>query len=590
MLKNLRKLNHYLIRYKWRLLLGVLFVALSNYFKALVPQSIRDALNFSLEQIEGYKLNPSEAAMSEISGSLLKYALVVIGLTIMMGIFMYFMRQTVIVVSRLIEYDLRKDIYDHYQKMDLAFFKRNKTGDLMARITEDVTKVRMYLGPAILYGINLSTLFVVVIYAMIKVSPSLTLWTLLPLPFLSLSIYLVSSVIHKRSEQIQIQLSKLNSIAQEIFSGIRVIKSYSKEEEFQSYFDQECQHYKDKSMSLAKVNALFFPLMILLISLSTLLTIYMGGVYVSRGLISPGNVAEFVIYVNYLTWPFTAVGWIASIIQQAEASQKRINEFLEEEPLITSPTIEKKGLKGNIKFENVTFTYPDSGQIALKNVSFELKSGEKMAILGKTASGKTTIADLVLRMYDIDSGRISIDGVDIKQHDLYNLRQKIGYVPQDVFLFSDSIEDNIRFVNEKINADDVKKYAGFASIDKDIEGLPEAYQTMVGERGVTLSGGQKQRISIARAFIQNPDIILLDDCLSAVDTDTEQRILGYLSEMIEDKTAVIITHRIHSHIAYDKIIILNDGRIVEEGSHAELMGLNGEYAEMYHRQHLQEES
>ena len=503
---------------------------------------------------------------------------------------MYWMRQTVIVVSRLIEYDLRKDIFVQYEKLDLAFFKRNKTGDLMSRITEDVTKVRMYLGPAILYGMNLISLFVVVIYSMIKVSPGLTLWTLLPLPFLSLSIYFVSSIINKRSEIIQRQLAKLTSIAQEVFSGIRVVKSYAREEAFQDHFEEECEDYMQKSLSLARINALFFPLMILLISLSTLLTIYIGGIYVQRGLITPGNIAEFVIYVNYLTWPFTSVGWIASIIQQAEASQKRINEFMEQEPTVINNNDVKSPIQGDIVFDKVSFTYPDTGIKALNNVSFSIKKGEKMAIVGRTASGKSTIADLLLRMYDCDGGNILVDGIDITKHNLSSLRSAIGYVPQDVFLFSDTIMDNINFASDAVDQVDVIKYAEYAAIHSDIKSLPSAYQTLVGERGVTLSGGQKQRISIARALIKDPEIVILDDSLSAVDTGTEQHILGYLSGTLADKTSIIITHRIHSHLRFDKIIVLDEGSIIEEGNHDQLMALKGLYYEMVERQIHEEDS
>jgi len=427
------------------LLLGIVFVTLSNYFKVLIPQEIRNALDFVYARLQEKE---SGVAVEIPTDELLRFALTVVGFSIMMGIFMYLMRQTIIVMSRLIEYDMRKEIFTNYESQDINFFKRWKTGDLMSRVSEDVSKVRMYLGPAILYGINLSTMTIIVLYSMFKVSPKLTLYTLLPLPFLSISIYIVSRMINKRSELIQKQIARLTSISQEVFSGIRIVKSYAKEKQFADFFESETQLYKDKSMDLARVNALFFPLMIMLISLSSLLTIYIGGILVNKGEISNGHIAEFIIYVNYLTWPFTAVGWIASIVQQAEASQKRINEILQITPAITNENQEEYPVKGKIEFKNVSFSYPDTGIQAMKNASFVLEPGEKLMVLGKTASGKTTLADLILRMYDVDSGQILIDDVDVREHNLDVLRQKIGYVPQDVFLFSDNIENNIIFGND----------------------------------------------------------------------------------------------------------------------------------------------
>ncbi len=587
-MKHLATLNHYLYRYKWRLLLGVCFVALSNVFKVLVPQSVRNGLNYVTDAIKEYDLAPAaeKAGFSEIvDATLFKFGLTVIGFTILTGIFMYFMRQTIIVVSRLIEYDMRKDLFAHYEKLDTAFYKRNKTGDLMSRITEDVSKVRMYLGPALLYGINLSTLFIVVIYAMLQVSLKLTLWTLLPLPFLSVSIYLVSSMIHKKSELIQIQLAKLNSISQEVFSGIRVVKSYNKETQFVAHFDEACAEYKSKSLALAKVNALFYPLMILLIGISVMITVYVGGVEVSKGNITYGNIAEFIIYVNYLTWPFTSVGWIASLIQQADASQKRINAFLNTEASISNGQDILEEISGDIHFKNVNFTYPDTGIHAIKNLNLQIKKGEKVAIIGRTAAGKSTLADLLLRMYDIDQGQISIGGKNINELNLQSLRNGIGYVPQDVFLFSDTIENNIRFGHAEASLEEIKQYAQYASVHHEIEKLSNKYQTLVGERGVTLSGGQKQRVSIARAFIKDPEIIILDDCLSAVDANTEKVVLEYLSEVIKNKTAIIITHRIYGLLSFDKILVLDDGEIIENGTHEELMELKGHYFDLYEHQH-----
>lgn len=581
-MKNLKYLNKYFLKYKWHLGLGIIFVTLNNYFKSLIPQEIREALDYVLNQVQIIKDQGETSA--NLNAEILKFAGIVIGLALVMGVFMFLMRQTIIVMSRLIEYDIRKEIFAHYEKMDIAFFKRNRTGDLMSRISEDVGKVRMYLGPALLYGINLTTLFVLVIYSMIKVNPTLTLWTLLPLPFLSISIYFVSSLINKRSEYIQIQLAKLNSIAQEVYSGIKVVKSYSKEDQFRGYFSKESEEFKEKSLSLARVNALFFPLMILLISISTLITVFIGALQVKKGLATPGNIAEFVIYVNYLTWPFTVIGWIASIIQQAEASQKRINEFLEEEPAIVNPPNGETELTGDIVFKNVSFTYPDTGVKALSNVSFTITKGQKMAIVGKTASGKSTIADLLLRMYDIDTGEIQIGGHNIQHIDLNSLRSGIGYVPQDVFLFSDTIANNIKFGKRDASSEEIKEFADYASVHEDILKLPESYTTKIGERGVTLSGGQKQRVSIARALIKNPEIVVLDDALSAVDTTTEQQINNYLNSALANRTCINITHRIHNLMDYDLIIVLDKGEIIESGTHSDLIGLNGQYAEMYHQQ------
>lgn len=583
-MKNLRYLNKFFFRYKWRFLLGVLFVGLSNYFLVLVPQTIRKALDFILEKTS------QDTAVSgtffEIYGhDILRFSGIVIGLSLLMGFFLYCMRKTIIVMSRLIEYDLRKEIYLHYQKLDLAFYKKNRTGDLMARISEDVSKVRMYLGPAIMYGINVTLRFGLVIFTMFEVNSTLSFYTLLPLPFLSISIYYVSSIIHDRSDLIQKQLARLNSVSQEVYSGIRIIKSYVKEEQFGQHFANESDNYKEKALDLAKVNALFFPLMILLVSLSTLLTIYIGGRLVFDQQITAGNLAEFVIYINYLTWPITSIGWIASIIQQAEASQARINNMLETKPEIVSESEETDPVQGRIEFKNVSFVYPDTGIEALKNVSFKLEPGEKMAIVGKTASGKSTIADLLLRFYDCTQGEILIDGVDIKRRNLYHMRERIAYVPQNVFLFSDSIEDNIKFGSTESSFEDVQKYSENAAIRSDIMKLPEKFNTMVGERGVTLSGGQKQRVSIARALIKNPDIVILDDCLSAIDANTEHKILNYLQDSLKDKTSIIITHRLSSLLEFDKIIVLEEGMIVDSGTHDDLMRRPGYYQDLIRLQY-----
>ncbi len=591
-MKNLQHLNKYFYKYRVRFGLGIIFVALSNYFGVLIPQKIREALDFVQDKIIAYKgaeEGMKEVVYSELGDALLTFAAVVIGFSILKGIFMYFMRQTIIVMSRLIEYDLRKEIFGHMEMMDLAYFKRNKTGDFMSRISEDVSKVRMYLGPAILYGINLVTLFSLTIFAMFKVSVTLSLYTLIPLPFLSLTIYYVSSKINFRSSLIQKQLSQLTSNAQEVFSGIRVIKSYVKENQFGKYFEEECEDFKSKSLDLARISAFFFPVMIFMISASTLIVVYVGGLEVAKGNITTGNIAEFIIYVNMLTWPVTSIGWIASLIQQAEASQERINELLNEESTLDRSGVSTENLEGDIRFENVSFTYPDTGIEALKNISFHLKKGEKMAIIGKTASGKSTIADLILRMYDVTEGKLMIDNQNVKSVNLDNLRRKIGYVPQDVFLFSDSVTNNISFGVGEVDQSKAEKYAAHAAIHNEISNLPEGYQTMMGERGVTLSGGQKQRISIARAFIKDPDIVILDDCLSAVDTDTEQQIMQYLNVALKNRTSIIITHRIHNLMEFDKILVLEDGKIAEIGTHDELIASGGYYKEMLEQQSISEE-
>ena len=591
-MKELFVLNKYFVKYKWHFLFGIVFVALSNYFRVLQPQMIREALDLVMENIALYRQLDGFELQRELF-NLLGFTLLIFGglvlvLALIMGLFMYFMRQTIIVMSRLIEYDMRKELFNHYERLDLAFYKKNNTGDLMSRITEDVNKVRMYLGPAILYFINLVSLFVFVIYSMLQVSVELSLYVLAPLPFLSLSIYYVSSLINKRSTIIQQQLATLNSTAQEVYSGIRVVKSYVQEKPMSRFFSGQSQNYMDKSMDLAKINALFFPLMMLLVGVSTILTVFIGGLQVVKGTVTPGNIAEFVIYVNMLTWPVTAIGWIASIVQQAAASQKRINEFLKTKPAIVSPKSKDTAIKGTVTFDQVTFVYPDTGIKALENVSFELNPGEKMAIIGRTGSGKTTIADLLLRMYDVSEGQISIDGEDIRKKDLFSLRRNIGYVPQDIFLFSDTISKNVAFGKKDAEQEEIEQFSKYAAVYEDIKGLSQGFDTLVGERGVTLSGGQKQRVSIARALIKKPDVIVLDDCLSAVDTNTEAQILGYFNESLQDKTTIIITHRIYAHLRFDKIIVLDEGRIVEQGNHETLLANKGYYFDLYEKQRMEE--
>ncbi|MEO1261015.1 MAG: ABC transporter ATP-binding protein [Bacteroidota bacterium] len=594
-MRHLYYLNKFFYKYRFRFGLGILFIFISNYFLSLQPQVIRQALDMVIDNIAMYRMYEGFDLQKEVFAYfgkvLLFFGLLVVGLALLMGSFLFMVRQTVIVMSRLIEYDLKKEIFDHYEKLHLSFYKTNSTGDLMARIVEDVSKVRMYLGPALLYGINLVALFSLVIYSMLRVSPELTLYCLAPLPVLSLSIYYVSYLIHQRSEKIQRQLSHLTSITQEVYSGIRVVKSYVQEKPMNEYFKEETQVYMDRSLSLARVNAFFHPTMLVLIGLSTIITVYFGGIQVAKGNITTGNIAEFIIYVNMLTWPVTALGWISSIIQQASASQKRINEFLNIEPQIINPVQEEQkhlGLKGSIEFKDVSFTYPHTGTKALKNLSFSLRPGQKMAIIGRTGSGKSTVGDLLVRMYDANEGQVLIDGREIREHDLSNLRTSIGYVPQDVFLFSDTISNNVRFGKPDASQDEIEQFTKYAAIHNELAELPEGYDTMVGERGVTLSGGQKQRVSIARALIKEPDIVILDDCLSAVDTNTEKQILGYLRENLADKTAIIITHRIYSLLNFDKIIILDDGQIVQEGTHEQLLQKDGYYREQFEKQIAEE--
>jgi len=593
-MKHLYYLFKFFWIYRWRFLLGIVFVGLANWFRVLQPQVIREALDTVIAQAKYYKEHGGIAAhpdaFSDLSAEIARFGGAVIGLALLMGLFMFFMRQTIIVMSRLIEYDMRKEVFAHYEALDLAFYKRNATGDLMSRISEDVSKVRMFLGPTILYGLDLIFLFVLAISSMLRVSVTLTLWSLLPLPFLSISIYWVSTIINKRSEKIQQQLATLTSTAQEVYSGIRVVKSYVHEQSMGRWFADQSEEFRQKSLKLVRVDAFFFPLMSLLIGTSIIITVYVGGLQVIAGNLTAGNIAEFVIYINMLTWPVTAIGWIASLTQQAAASQKRINEFLKTQPAITNQAPPRPAgqaipaLKGHIRFEQVSFVYPDTGIQALNNVSFEVLPGQRLAIVGRTGSGKTSIADLMVRMYDVTGGRILIDGLDIRAHDLFHLRRSIGYVPQDVFLFSDSVMGNIAFGKDSITREEAEFFAKSAAVHDEIQGLPQGYDTIVGERGVTLSGGQKQRVSIARAFAKNPDIVILDDCLSAVDTNTESQILGYMESALSDKTAIIITHRIYGMLQFDKIIVLDDGGVAEEGTHEELLSRGGYYAEMFEKQ------
>lgn len=597
-MKHLAYLNKYFLRYKWHLGLGILFVTVSNLFAIFPAQIIRHAFDVVAETISVYKLFSGFEMQSPLydllAKTLLIFGIVVLSLALLKGVFMFFMRQTIIVMSRHIEFDLKNDIYAQYQKLSLAFFKRNNTGDLMARISEDVSRSRMYIGPAIMYSINLIVLSGLCIWAMLNVSAELTMYVLLPLPVLSVAIYYVSTMIDLKSEEVQAQLSRLSTFVQEMFSGIRVIKAYTREQAMEKEFIRETAAYKNKSMELVKINSLFFPIMLLLIGLSTLLTVYIGGRQTVAGKITAGNIAEFIIYVNMLTWPFTAVGWVTSIIQRAAASQRRINEFLLLKPEIENPSLAHTEIKGEIVFDNVNFVYPDSGIVALKNISFRVEPGKSLAVIGRTGSGKSTIAALITRLYDATQGNIFIDGKNIRQLNLYELRRQTGYVPQEVFLFSDTVFNNIAFGIKKDNffgnlKEAVEQAAKDAVVYDNIMDFPAKFDTMLGERGITLSGGQKQRVSIARAIIRNPRILIFDDCLSAVDTETEEKILSNLRRIMKGKTSVIISHRVSSVKNADEIIVLDKGEIIERGNHNQLMEQQGAYSELYRKQLLEAE-
>ena len=539
--------------------------------------------NYTLfELFDGFYLQNDTYAL--FAKSICVLGILILITALLRGVFMFFMRQTIIVMSRLIEYDLKNEIFEHYQSLPLSFYRKNNTGDLMNRISEDVSKVRMYFGPAIMYGITLFTLFFMVIPFMFSINFKLTIYSLIPLPILSISIYLVNNIIHKHSEKIQESLSNLSTFVQEAFSGIRVIKAFDREEDVNNQFEKESTDYKNKALKLTFVQAVFFPLIMSLIGLSVILTVYIGGIEVFNGNISTGIIAEFIIYVNLLTWPVAALGWITSIIQQAAASQKRINEFLETKTDIISTDNLIEKLIGTIEFKNVNFTYPDSGIHALKNISFKVNQGESIAIIGNTGAGKSTLANLICRMYDISSGSLKIDEKSIQKYDLSCLRSQIGFVPQDVFLFSDSIRNNIAFGNPEMNEEKIIQAAMDADLLNNIGDLPNGFDTQVGERGITLSGGQKQRVSIARAIAREPKILILDDALSAVDTKTENTILEAMTKIMKERTSLIISHRVSSAKLASKIIVLQDGLIVEQGSHESLLEKGGTYKAIYDKQ------
>lgn len=604
-LKQLKALNKYLWKYRFRLGVGVIFVILSNYFAVLAPQVMGFIIDFVQRGFPGYTsrikekkydylvqrfihwVETNHSTQADILKVITLCGITILVLALIRGFFMFLMRQTIIVMSRLIEFDQKNEVYNHYQQLDTAFFKTHSTGDLMSRMAEDVSRVRMYTGPAIMYLVNLVTLISLSVFFMFKRDPELTLYVLTPLPILAFTIYFVNTAIHRKSERIQSLLASLTTNAQESYSGIRVIKSYVQEKAMLGFFSANSGEYRKNAIGLAKLEALYFPSITLLVGLSTLLTIMIGGLYYIRG---TGNIdlpaiVEFVVYINMLTFPVSAIGWTASMIQRAAASQKRLNEFLQTEPEIKSP--EKPlatALKGDILFAGTSFTYPHTGIKAVRNFNLAIKSGEKVAIVGRTGSGKSTIAQLLLRMYDPTGGRITIGGVDLKDYDLHRLREQISYVPQDVFLFSDTVANNILFgLRNKAEAD-VEEAARKASVHNDILSFSQGYDTLVGERGVTLSGGQKQRVSIARALVKEPELMIFDDCLSAVDARTEKEIIGNLHTHLRDKTAIIITHRIFSLFDFDQIVVMDDGEMVEKGKHHELLSLNGYYTELYNKQ------
>ncbi|MBT8204778.1 MAG: ABC transporter ATP-binding protein/permease [Eudoraea sp.] len=584
-MKELKHLNKYFRKYWLRLFIGIIITIIARVFQLVMPSYVKNSIEV-VEQYVGGKI--AETVARDL---LLEYILIIVGAALMSGFFTFLMRQTIINVSRYIEYDLKNEVYDHYQELNLDFYKRNRTGDLMNRISEDVTQVRMYSGPAIMYGIQTLTLFVCLIPLMFIKAPTIAFYALVPLPVLSVLIYQISRIIHKRSTIVQEFLSRLSTFAQESFSGVSVIKAYNLEPQVNDEMDTLANEGKRKSMDLAKVNAWFFPLMILLIGISNICVIYVGGQqYLSGEIATFGIIAEFILYVNMLTWPVAIVGWLTSIVQRAEASQKRINEFLKITPEIKNENVEETSIQGEVEFDNVAFTYEDTHIQALKGISFRVKAGETIAILGKTGSGKSTVLDLITRLYDVSSGEIRIDGVPIKDLNLKSLRSSIGAVPQDAFLFSDSIKNNIKFGKEEAVDDEIIEVSKMAVVHDNIKGFSKEYETVLGERGITLSGGQKQRVSIARALLRDPEIYLFDDCLSAVDTETEEEILNNLKKASRNRTTFIVSHRVSSAKNADKILVLEDGRILQEGTHDLLVTQDGYYKELYMHQLSEKET
>lgn len=579
-MKELKYLNKYFYKYRFKLFLGALFVLLTTIFSIIPGPQISDIID----------LLQKDLPEGDFYNQLIIKSLILIGASLLSGVFLYFQRQSIIGMSRLIEFDLKNEIYSHYQTLPLSFYRKNNTGDLMARISEDVSLVRMYLGPAIMYGLSLVFRFLLTIPVMLMIDVRLTLFVLIPLPLLALCIYFVNNLIDKRSDQIQKQLSRLSTFVQEAFSGIRVIKSFVREKDTSDTFIGHANLYKKRSLQLTIANSFFFPVILFLTGLSMVAIVYFGGNDVIGGKITVGNIAAFIFFLNQLTWPVASLGYTTSMVQRAEASQRRINEFLKTQSNIVSTKGLQKEIQGEIEFINVDLVYPDSGIVALKNISFKVKEGHSIAIIGNTGSGKSTIANLMVRMYDPTKGEIFVDGYNVKDYDISSLRSQMGYVPQDVFLFSDSISNNIAFGADNVHEESILQAAKDADLYDNIKDFPDQFNTILGERGITLSGGQKQRLSIARAVVREPKILILDDCLSAVDTKTENAILQNLERIMKGRTTVIISHRVSSVKLADSILVLDDGKIVEQGTHQELMSLNGAYRSLYQKQLTEEKA
>jgi ATP-binding cassette subfamily B protein len=612
-MKALQHLNKYLWKYRGRLFMGFVFILLTNVFNVYAPKIIGEGIDFIYNILSNPKngniaipssiqlLNPIthwgdtiDLSQGNIQDWTLKIGLLlalgyIVTFTIK-GVFLFYQRQSLIVMSRHIEYDLKNEIYQQYQNLDASFYRKNRTGDLMNRISEDVSRVRMYVGPAVMYTINLVVLITLCAVVMWRISPILTIYTLGPLPIMMLGIFYVSTVINRRTEKVQKQQSKLSTIVQETFSGIRVIKTFRREKNLGDTFQQESDQYKKDQMHLVKADALFMPVISILVGLSTILTIYIGAIEVQKAHITIGTIVQFVFYVNQLTWPFASVGWVTSLVRKAEASQQRINEFLNARPIIKNEPKHFAPIKGDIRFENVSYRYPDTGIHGVKDLSFEIKAGESLGIIGRTGAGKSTILQLLTRSLEADSGQIFIDNIPIQEHDIFNIRQSLGWVPQEVFLFSDTIANNINFGIANPDENNMIAAAKDAGVADDILRFPEKWQTLLGERGINLSGGQKQRISIARAFIKNPQILILDDCLSAVDTATEELILKGIKKRMENKTSVFISHRVSSIQHCNQILVLDQGQLTENGNHSELLKLKGAYYRLYQIQNQREDS